>query len=137
MLVSIFSTKLLEKLTCALDSEAKGNLQPISARGLSVSTDGHVLCTLDTRSRSGPGGGGMDLLAWGNNYEHQLGNGRRASVAVPESVTAKPGGARYMLRETKAAQVRDMQGKVWGRRVKVEQTAYAGPGTSVVYWKLV
>ncbi|VDB86912.1 unnamed protein product [Peniophora sp. CBMAI 1063] len=118
-------------------SEAHGNLQPISPHALSVSPDGHVLCTLDTASRAGPGGGGRDLLAWGNNYERQLGNGKRSSVAVPENVHVTPGGPRYVLRSTKAKEVRDLAGRVWGRGVKVEQVALAGVGNSVVYWKLV
>lgn len=119
------------------DSEAHGNLQPISPHELSVSPDGHVLCTLDTASRAGPGGGGRDLLAWGNNYERQLGNGKRSSIAVPENVHVTPGGPRYVLRSTKAKEVRDLSGRVWGRGVKVEQVALAGVGNSVVYWKLL
>ena len=45
------------------DSEAHGNLQPISPHALSVSPDGHVLCTLDTASRAGPGGGEREHVA--------------------------------------------------------------------------
>ena len=77
------------------------------------------------------------MLAWGNNYERQLGNGKRSSVAVPENVCIAPGGPRYVLRTTKAKEVRDLAGKVWGRGVKVEQVALAGVGNSVVYWRLM
>ena len=42
-----------------------------------------------------------------------------------------------MLRTTKAKEVRDLAGKVWGRGVKVEQVALAGVGNSVVYWRLM
>jgi alpha-tubulin suppressor-like RCC1 family protein len=39
--------------------------------------------------RAGPGGSGQGLVyAWGTNYDYQVGNGRRGSVAVPTSAGA-------------------------------------------------
>ncbi|KAI0315840.1 RCC1/BLIP-II [Amylostereum chailletii] len=115
-------------------SEKTNNLQPIVPQTMSVSPDGHVLLTLDTRAQAGPGGGGRDLIAWGTNYEYQLGNGRRTSVAVP--VTMERGGERFMLERRKAREVRDLEGKVWARGVEVEQVAVAGYGNSMVYWRV-
>ncbi|KAH9946265.1 RCC1/BLIP-II [Epithele typhae] len=94
-------------------SDATQNLQAIVPDAISVSPTGHVLLTLDTRKQAGPGGGGRDMVAWGANFEYQLGTGKRGSQAV-----------------------RDMQGRVWGRGVEVEQRAVAGWNNSVVYWRV-
>ncbi|KAA1471342.1 RCC1/BLIP-II [Dentipellis sp. KUC8613] len=116
-------------------SEKTKNLQPILPKELSVSPDGHALLALDTLTRAGPGAGGKDLFLWGTNYEYQLGNGRRTSVAVPATLEW-PDGARFMLMRRKAAVVRDARGGVWGRNVTVEQMPVAGVGCSAVYWKV-
>ncbi|ETW85478.1 Chloroperoxidase [Heterobasidion irregulare TC 32-1] len=116
-------------------SEKTNNLQPISPQSMSISPDGHVLLTLDTLSQSGPGGGGLDLFVWGTNYEYQLGNGKRTSIAVPTTLSL-PDGNRFMLVKTRAAEVRDARGKVWKKGVEVEQVAVAGQGNSVVYWRI-
>jgi hypothetical protein len=99
-----------------------------------MSATGHVLLTLDTLARSG-GSGGRDLVAWGANYDYQLGNGKRGSVPSPTTMH-RPDGSRFMLMKKLAREVRDLKGNVWGRRVEVEQCAVAGFGTSIVYWKL-
>ncbi|THH13845.1 hypothetical protein EW146_g6425 [Bondarzewia mesenterica] len=111
-------------------SEKTNNLQPITPRSLSVAPDGHVLLTLDTISQAGPGGGGQDLFAWGSNYDYQVGNGKRTSIAVPATLS-RPDGNRFMLMKTKAAEVKDAKGKVWKKNVEVEQVAVAGHGNSV------
>ncbi|KAI0049695.1 RCC1/BLIP-II [Auriscalpium vulgare] len=116
-------------------SETSNSLQPITPHALSVSPDGHVLLTLDTLARAGPGGGGRDVLAWGTNYEYQLGSGRRTNVAVPATLV-RPDGQRLMLMRVRAPVVRDPQGRVWRRGVEVEQVAVAGFGNSVVYWRI-
>ncbi|KAH9842348.1 RCC1/BLIP-II [Rhodofomes roseus] len=116
-------------------SEKHNNLQPIMPHDISVSPTGHVLLTLDTLARGGPGATGRDLLSWGANYEYQLGNGKRGSSASPTALQGADG-ARFMLARKKANEVRDLQGKVWKRGVEVEQTALAGWGNSVVYWKI-
>ena len=118
------------------DSEKTNNLQPIVPRAVSVSPDGHVLLALDTLARAGPGGGGMDLLAWGTNYDYQVGNGKRASIAVPATLAIDGGDDRIMLQKQRAAVVRDLQGRVWRRSVDVEQVAIAGYGNSLVYWRI-
>ena len=117
------------------DSEARGNLQPVMPEDISVSPTGHVLLTLDTHAHAGPGGGGRDLLAWGANYEFQLGTGRRGSVATPAALERAAGG-RFMLETRRTAEVRDLAGRVWKRGVAVEQRAVAGWGNSVVYWRI-
>ena len=102
---------------------------------MSISPDGHVLLTLDTLSQSGPGGGGLDLFVWGTNYEYQLGNGKRTSIAVPTTLS-RPDGNRFMLMKTKATEVKDARGKLWKKGIEVEQVAVAGQGNSVVYWRI-
>ncbi|KIM80836.1 hypothetical protein PILCRDRAFT_822120 [Piloderma croceum F 1598] len=115
-------------------SEKEQALQPIIPHAISISPTGHVLLTLETHERSGPGGGGRDLYVWGANQQYELGTGKRTSLAAP--TTLQQGNeARFML--TKAqANVNDMQGKVWKRGVKVEQCAQAGYGNTIVYWKI-
>ena len=102
---------------------------------ISVSPTGHVLLTLDTLARGGPGAAGRDLLAWGANYEYQLGNGRRGSSASPVALQSGDG-ARFLLARRRAGEVRDLQGRVWKKGVEVEQAAVAGWANSVVYWKI-
>ncbi|KDQ59428.1 hypothetical protein JAAARDRAFT_153233 [Jaapia argillacea MUCL 33604] len=122
-------------------SEETQNLQPITPHAISISPTGHVLLTLDTASRAGPGGGGRDLLAWGANSEYQLGNGKRTSLAAPAWLKT-PGegvdGGRVMLMKKKAVLIRDARGEVWkgGKGIDVEQTAVAGYENSVVYWRI-
>jgi len=116
-------------------SEKTNNLQPIIPHAVSVSPDGHVLLALDTYAHSGPGGGGMDLLAWGTNYDYQVGNGKRASIGVPATLETE-GGDRIMLQKQRAKAVRDLQGRVLARSVDVEQVAIAGYGNSLVYWRI-
>lgn len=118
------------------DNEAAKNLQAIVPHAMSISPTGHVLLTLDTHQLAGPGGGGRDIVAWGANMEYQLGNGRRGSVASPTAME-RADGKRFMLYDRKAREVRDMQGRVYGRNVAVEQRAVAGWGNSVVYWRIV
>ncbi|KAI0693747.1 RCC1/BLIP-II [Cytidiella melzeri] len=114
-------------------SEKTNGMQPIYPHDVSVSPTGHVLLTLDTLARSGPGSGGRDLLVWGANQEYQLGNGKRGSFAAPQALHA-PDGQRVMLTERKA-EVKDMCGKIW-KSAMVEQRAVAGWGNSVVYWRI-
>lgn len=118
---------------------------------LSVSPTGHVLLTLDTLARAGPGldqSSGRDLLVWGANREYQLGNGKRASLATPTTLEL-PGlphsvqlegdaesKGRLMLMKRRAKEVKDMQGRNWKRNVDVEQCAVAGWGSSLIYWKI-
>ncbi|KAH9057096.1 RCC1/BLIP-II [Lactarius deliciosus] len=116
-------------------SEKTNNLQPIVPHAVSVSPDGHVLLALDTCAHAGPGGGGMDLLAWGTNYDYQVGNGKRASIAVPATLGTEDGD-RIMLQKQRAKVVRDLQGRVLGRSVEVEQVAIAGYGNSLLYWRI-
>ena len=75
------------------------------------------------------------MVAWGANFEHQLGTGKRGSVAVPTVIPTQDGG-RFMLQTRRAGEVRDMQGRVWKKGVEVEQRAVAGWNSSVVYWRI-
>ncbi|THH33021.1 hypothetical protein EUX98_g1164 [Antrodiella citrinella] len=115
-------------------SEQTNNLQPIHPHDISISPSGHVLLTLETLARSGPGGGGRDLLTWGANQDYQLGNGKRGSLASPTALEDAEG-QRFMLRK-KRADVRDLSGRLWKRGVEVEQRALSGYGNSVVYWRI-
>jgi len=116
-------------------SEETNSLQPIVPHALSVSPDGHVLLSLETHARAGPGGGGRDLLGWGSNYDYQVGNGKRASIAVPTTLETADGD-QILLGKRLAKVVRDAQGRVWRRGVEVEQVAIGGYGTSLVYWRI-
>ena len=132
-------------------SEKTQNLQPVVPYDLSVSPTGHVLLTLDTLARAGPGmdkAAGRDLLVWGANRDYQLGNGKRASLATPTTLEL-PGlpnsvkfegddesKGRLMLMKRRAKEVKDMGGKKWKGNVDVEQCAVAGWGSSLVYWKI-
>lgn len=116
------------------DSEEANTMQAIHPYSISISPTGHVLLTLDTLSRGGPGGAGRDLLVWGANQDYQLGNGKRGSLASPWALHA-PSGERVILGRSKA-DVKNLQGKMWKRGMKVEQCAVAGWGNSVVYWRI-
>lgn len=125
----------VSRLTCpSIDSEKTQNLQPIYPHDISISPTGHVLLTLDTLARAGPGNGGRDLLVWGANQNYELGNGKRGSLASPLALHA-PDGQRFMLGR-RTADVKDMGGKVWKKGAVVEQCALAGWGNSMVYWKI-
>ncbi|TBU32306.1 RCC1/BLIP-II [Dichomitus squalens] len=116
-------------------NESTRSLQAIVPEEISISPTGHVLLTLDTKTRAGPGGGGRDVVAWGSNYDYQLGTGKRGSMAVPTALQSVDG-ERFMLRSKTAVEVRDLQGKVWKKGVQVEQKAVAGWSNSVVYWRI-
>lgn len=116
-------------------SEKSQSLQPLRPTALALSSTGHVLCTLDTLSHAQTSLAGRDLYVWGANSSGELGNGRRASSALPVTVD-NASGHRFMLASRTAKEVRDLQGKVWRRGVKVEQCAVAGPGCSAVYWRI-
>ncbi|KAJ8078596.1 hypothetical protein PM082_012879 [Marasmius tenuissimus] len=105
-------------------------LQAIPPHSISVSPTGHVLLSLE------PLGGERDLLAWGKNYDSELGNGKKASMAVPV-VMQNAGGERVMLQRIKAKEVKDLRGKRWKRGVVVEQEPVTGYCNSAVYWKIV
>ncbi|KAE9406370.1 RCC1/BLIP-II [Gymnopus androsaceus JB14] len=109
-------------------NEGTKSLKPIAPDSVSVSPTGHVLLTLDSA-------GGRDLLAWGKNYDYELGNGKRSSLAVPTTLIA-PDGERFILQRKKAKEILDFQGNVWKRGVEVEQKAITGYSSSAVFWKL-
>ncbi|KAJ3773826.1 regulator of chromosome condensation 1/beta-lactamase-inhibitor protein II [Lentinula raphanica] len=104
------------------------SLRPIAPHSISVSSTGHVLLTLSSNS-------GRDLLAWGRNYNSELGNGKRAGLAVPTTL-ADADGERFLLQRKRAKEVLDLQGVVWKRGVEVEQKAVAGYDSSAVFWKV-
>lgn len=111
-------------------------MQPIRPHAISVSPTGHVLLTLDTLNRSSGIYSGRDLIVWGANYDFQLGTGKRSSLASATNLH-RADGSRYMLMTAKADVVKDLRGGVWKRNADVEQTAVAGVGSSVVYWRIL
>lgn len=113
------------------DNDRIRALEPVMPEGISISPTGHVLLALGTSL----GFGGRDLMVWGKNYESELGNGKRGSVAVPTPL-ATENGERFMLMNMKAKDVKDLQGKLWKRGVKVEQKVATGYGNSAVYWRI-
>lgn len=116
------------------DSDKTHSLQPIRPEEMSISSTGHAILALNSSADSG-GIGGRDVMAWGRNYDSELGNGKKASLAMPTSLS-RPDGERLMLMSVKANQIFDLKGKVWKRRVKVEQRAVAGYANTAVYWKV-
>ncbi|KAF9227858.1 RCC1/BLIP-II [Gyrodon lividus] len=119
---------------CEFDEQTQ-TLSPLIPQAISISPTGHVLLTLDTHSHAGPGGSGRDLVAWGRNYDYQLGTGKRTSLNAPVTLE-RPEGGRFILAKRKAT-VNDLSGKVWKKTVDVEQCAVAGYDNSIVYWKIV
>ncbi|KAG1877771.1 regulator of chromosome condensation 1/beta-lactamase-inhibitor protein II [Suillus subalutaceus] len=115
-------------------NEDSRTMSPILPHAISVSPTGHVLLTLDTQAHGGPGGLGRDLVVWGTNHDYQLGTGKRSSLPVPTTLE-RPEGGRFILGQRKAP-VRDLAGKIWKKKVEVEQCAVAGYGNSIIYWKI-
>ncbi|KAL0579967.1 hypothetical protein V5O48_002051 [Marasmius crinis-equi] len=111
-------------------NDKTSTLQAIPPHSISVSPTGHVLLSLQ------PLAGERDLLGWGKNYDSELGNGRKSSMAVPV-VMQNAEGERVMLQQIKAKEVKDLQGQRWKRGVVVEQRPVTGYCNSAVYWKIV
>ncbi|KAJ6547379.1 RCC1 BLIP-II [Mycena capillaripes] len=109
-------------------NDATQRLQCILPRSISISPSGHVLATLD------PSSGGRDLHTWGRNQDYELGNGKKTGTASPMPVDAGEG--RLLLQTKRAKEVRDLQGRIWGRGIKVEQVAVCGFGSSIIYWRV-
>ncbi|KZO95773.1 RCC1/BLIP-II protein [Calocera viscosa TUFC12733] len=110
-------------------------LEALPPKAISVSPTGHVVVTLDAISDTNAG---YDVLAWGQNRSYELGNGKQVPAPLPgyvKSFRPEPG-SRLMVRETKEV-VRDLKGKVRGRKVPVQETVVTGWGCTVVYWKIV
>lgn len=116
------------------DNDRIRGLEPVVPEEISISPTGHVLLALNS-STSLDGVGGRDLMVWGKNYESELGNGKKGSVAVPASLATEDG-ERFMLKNMKAKEVKDLHGKLWKRDVKVEQKIVTGYGNSAVYWRI-
>ncbi|KAF9452253.1 RCC1/BLIP-II [Macrolepiota fuliginosa MF-IS2] len=116
-------------------SDRTKQLEPITPTEVVISPTGHVLVALDSSAES-HGVGGQDLMVWGKNYDYELGNGKKSSLAMPATLDA-PDGERLMLMKKKAREVLDLKGKVWKRNVAVAQQVVAGYGNSAVYWKIV
>lgn len=74
-------------------------------------------------------------MVWGKNYGSELGNGKKSSIASPTILGTAEGG-RFMLRQRKAKEVRDLHGKVWKRDIQVQQQAVTGFESSAVYWRI-
>lgn len=110
-------------------------MQPIRPHAVSISPTGHVLVTLETLAGSAGMYGGRDLVVWGANYDFQLGMGKRGNIASAMTLH-RPDGSRYLLQKVEAP-VKDLEGKIWRKKVEVEQTAVAGNKASVVYWRIV
>ncbi|KAL1680822.1 regulator of chromosome condensation 1/beta-lactamase-inhibitor protein II [Schizophyllum commune] len=113
--------------------DATGAMQPIGPRDVAVSPTGHVLLTLNTAA-SNPTAG-KDLVVWGRNHTYELGTGRMKSLPAPTTLFT-PEGARVMLRQQKAKEIRALDGSVWKRNVEVVQHAAVGYNSSVVYWRI-
>ena len=142
------------------DDEKTNSLKPLKPHYISVaqgpattntgmwpSSSGHVIVTLDTLHLSNPSSSslistdvantyGRDVLTWGLNQHYQLGDGKRGSVNAPVPIETADHEGRLVCKVSKE-KVRDFTGRVVGRRVNIEQRAIAGPGISVVYWKIV
>ncbi|KAH7107370.1 RCC1/BLIP-II [Auriculariales sp. MPI-PUGE-AT-0066] len=123
-------------------SESLKRTVPIGISSLVVSPapSGHALLALDTVSRAGPGAlPKRDLFVWGNNQSCQLGNGAKKNLSVPTNLFSIGANeledGRVLLGE-KMAKVIDMQGNVWKKATKLQQTVVAGYDCTMVYWKI-
>ncbi|XP_006458490.1 hypothetical protein AGABI2DRAFT_190775 [Agaricus bisporus var. bisporus H97] len=116
-------------------SDRRQQVEPIMPVTVVISPTGHVMVALDTSAES-HGVGGQDLMVWGRNFDYELGNGKKSSLAMPTFLDA-PDGERLMLMKRKAKEVLDLGGNVFKKNVNVEQQAAAGYGNSVVYWRVV
>ncbi|RXW17978.1 hypothetical protein EST38_g7882 [Candolleomyces aberdarensis] len=110
-------------------------MDPIKPNAVTIAPSGSVLVSINSAADS-QGVGGSDLFVWGRNFDSELGNGKKSSLAGPARLEV-PEGERMMLMERKAKEVRDLHGRVWKRGVRVKQHVAAGYGTSAVYWKIV
>jgi hypothetical protein len=122
-------------ITAFVDNDKTKELDPIKPDAVTISPSGSVLVSINSAVDS-QGVGGSDLYVWGRNFDSELGNGKKSSVAGPIHLEV-PEGERLMLMERKAKEVRDLHGKVWKRGVRVKQHVAAGYGTSAAYWKIV
>ena len=149
-----------ESYTTCLDDEKTDSLKPLRPHYISVapgpmptdtgrrpSPSGHIIATLETIPLSHPSSNskiatdtadspGRDVLAWGLNQHYQLGNGKRASASSPVTIDTADREGRLMCKVGQG-KVRDFNETVVGRRMKIEQRAVAGPGLSVIYWRIV
>ncbi|KAF8582077.1 RCC1/BLIP-II [Ramaria rubella] len=151
----------VKNISGVLEYDEKSNsLKPLKPHCISVasgpdlnnsemrhSSSGHIIVTLDTIPLSHPspnsnvateaaGSPGRDVLTWGLNQHYQLGNGKRASVNIPTPVQAGDGEGRLMCKVSKG-KVKDFKDRLVGRKMDIEQCAVAGPGISVIYWRIV
>jgi len=117
-------------------NDAKQGLEAIQPDEISISHTGHILLSLASNPEIS-GVGGRDLLVWGRNNESELGNGKRSNAVFPTPVQSPDEHERFMLREKKAKEVKDLAGVVWKRGVKVRQQVVSGFNNSMVYWKIV
>ena len=141
------------------DDELTKSLMPLRPHHISVapgpaadgtrmapSSSGHVIATLETIPLSHPPSNtsatnaadalGRDVLAWGLNQQYQLGFGKRGNVNAPAPIHTDSNEGRLMCRVGKE-KVKDFDGGVVGKKMNIEQRAVAGPGMSVVYWRIV
>lgn len=79
---------------------------------------------------------GRDVITWGLNQQFQLGNGKRSSSNLPLSIRTSDGEGRLMCQIGQET-VKDLRGRVVKKRGHIEQRALAGPGFSVVFWKVL
>ncbi|KAF8911083.1 RCC1/BLIP-II [Gymnopilus junonius] len=115
-------------------SDCTQRLEPIRPGSISISPTGHVLATLNSSTESGIGG--RDLMVWGRNQSHELGNAKKSTIASPTGLQT-PDGERFMLMRRKAKEVKDLHGNIWKKGVDVEQREVVGYENSAVYWKIV
>jgi hypothetical protein len=132
--LSFLATRLTMRVYY-IDSDCTKRLEPIRPTEIVISPTGHILVALDSAAES-DGVGGQDLMAWGKNFNYELGNGKKSSTAMPFALDG-PDGERLMLMKKKAKKVIDLEGQVWKRNVTVKQQPVAGYGNTAVYWKII
>lgn len=115
-------------------NDRTNTLEAIKPAEITVSPSGHVLLAMQSSADSN-GVGGDDVMVWGRNFDYELGNGKKSNLPTPVHLDIAEG-ERLMLMERRAAEVKDLHGKVWKKGVKVRQQVAAGYGTSAVYWKI-
>ncbi|WVR03764.1 hypothetical protein IAU60_000759 [Kwoniella sp. DSM 27419] len=150
-------------------SEKAKTFLPIGIHDLAISSspNTHVYAVLDTVTLADAKGVkegiyGKDVMAWGNNVDYQIGNGKRSSTAIPQhlppigpkaidalsitpqtnesmlsSGTQSPMPHSRLQLHVKKANAYDPLGNLISRKVKCEETLVAGYNASALYNKII
>ncbi|KAG0151988.1 hypothetical protein CROQUDRAFT_103330 [Cronartium quercuum f. sp. fusiforme G11] len=132
----------------AAGSEKAQTIFPIGIRNISVGKT-HVAAVLDNAVSCDGKSFGRDVFLWGQNADCQLGNQKRANVAIPQHISPLPklnkdNPAKEAGEVVSSGTISPMPhhrlqltpSKKIAKR-QAEETVTAGWGTTAVYWRLL